>query len=76
LKHNLWPKERPGIKLQFDSQPLKLGIDPIPLRADGMQHTFKNISTKATTLLQTSCPSEICLQNYGPKSWESQLWQF
>jgi hypothetical protein len=61
---------------QFDSRPLKLGIDPIPLHADDMQHTFKKILTRATTLLQTSSPSEVCLQSYGPKSWESQLWQF
>jgi hypothetical protein len=61
---------------QFDSRPLKLGVDPIPLRADGMQHTFRKLSMKATTLLQTSSPSEVCLQSYGPKSQESQLWQF
>jgi len=28
LKHKLWPKERPGIKLSIDSQPLKVENHP------------------------------------------------
>jgi hypothetical protein len=29
----------------------KLGIDPIPLRAGGMQHAIGKLLTKATTLV-------------------------
>jgi hypothetical protein len=32
----------------------KSGIDPTPVRADGVQHTIKNLSRRATTLLETS----------------------
>jgi hypothetical protein len=47
------------------------------LRAGGVWHTFEKLSTKATTLLQTSFQSEVCTQSYGPpKSRESQLWEF
>jgi len=38
LKHKLWPKEM-------------LGIDPIHLFVDNVQHTVGKLSTRATTLL-------------------------
>jgi hypothetical protein len=42
-----------------------------------MQHIIGKISTRATTLLQTSSKSEVCTQSYGgPKLRESQLWEF
>jgi len=55
----------------------KLGIDPIYLSADDMQHTVGKILTRATTLLQTASQSEVFSQSYGaPKSWESELVRF
>ncbi len=54
-----------------------MGIALISLRAGDMPHTIENISTNATTLLQTSFQLEVYTQSYGPpKSWESQLWEF
>jgi hypothetical protein len=42
-----------------------------------MRHTVGKLSTRATTLLQTSSQSEVCTQSYGaPKSRESQPWRF
>jgi len=55
LKHKLWPKEGSKINL-------------ISLCAGGVQHTIEKLSTRATTLLQTSSPSEVCTANlWGPK---------
>jgi hypothetical protein len=55
----------------------KLGIDPISLHVGGVQHIIEKLSTRATTLLQTSFQLEVCTQSYGaPKSQESQLWEF
>jgi hypothetical protein len=75
LKHKLWPKEGPGVK--FDSRPQKSGIDPIYLFAEGMQHIVEKLSTRVTTLLQTTSRSKVFSQSYGvPKSRESPLTQF
>ncbi len=42
-----------------------------------MRHTFGKLSTKATTLLQTTSRFEVCSQSYGvPKLRESQLARF
>jgi hypothetical protein len=55
----------------------KSRIDPIYLRAGVVQHVVGKLSTRATTLLQSSLRSEVCTRNYGPvKSRESQPWQF
>jgi hypothetical protein len=55
----------------------KSRIDPIYLSADNVQHIVGKISTRATTLLETTTRSEVCSQSYGaPKSRESQLAQF
>jgi hypothetical protein len=52
----------------------KSRIDPIYLSTDNVRHTVGKLSTKATTLLETTPQSEVCSQSYGaPKSHESQL---
>jgi len=52
----------------------KSGIDRIYLAAGGVPHIVEKLSTRATTLLQTTPQSKVCLQSYGaPKSRESQL---
>jgi hypothetical protein len=51
-----------------------LGIDLIYLAADNVPHTVEKLSTRTTTLLQTTLRSEVCSQSYGsPKSRESPL---
>jgi hypothetical protein len=51
----------------------KFRIDPIYLATEGMQHTIGKLWTRATTLLETTLPSEVCSQSYGaPKLRESQ----
>jgi hypothetical protein len=61
LKHKLWPKEGPGVKLATGSQTANLtpdqkksGIDLIYLSIDNVRHTIGKLSTRATTLLQTA----------------------
>jgi len=79
LKHKLWPKEGPGVKLSICQTPdqKKSRIDPIYLATDNMRHIVEKLSTRATTLLQTAPRSEVFSQSYGaPKSRESQLAQF
>jgi hypothetical protein len=72
LKHKLWPKERPRVKLPPDQK--KSRIDPIYLATDNVQHTVGKLSTRATTLLQTAPRSKVCSQSYAaPKSRESRL---
>jgi hypothetical protein len=78
LKHKLWPKEgaRSRIVSLIPDQK-KSGIDPIYLTEDNVPHTVGKLSTRATTLLQTTLRSEVCSQSYGaPKSRESQLARF
>jgi hypothetical protein len=65
---------------QFDSRPEKVGNRPNLLsfrrRATYLWKALK-LSTRATTLLQTSPRSEVCSQSYGaPKSRESPLARF
>jgi hypothetical protein len=78
LKHKLWPKERPKVKLTVWFPTIKSQeFPPISLCIGVMPHTIGKLSTRVTTLLQTSSQSEVCTQSYGPpKSWESQLWEF
>jgi len=55
----------------------KLGIDPIPVCADGVWKTVGNLLRRATSLLQTSSQSEVWARSYElPKSWKSKLGQF
>jgi hypothetical protein len=51
----------------------KSEIDPKYLAAEDVRHTVGKLSTRATTLLQTTLRSEVCSQSYGAsKSWESR----
>jgi len=55
----------------------KSGIDPIYLATNDLQHTVEKLSTRATTLLQTTPRSEVFSQTYGaPKLRESRLARF
>jgi hypothetical protein len=42
----------------------KSRIDPISLRAGGVQHVIEKLLTRATTSLQTSSWSEVCTRSY------------
>jgi hypothetical protein len=60
--------------LTFDHK--KLRIEPISLRAGDMQHAIEKLSMKATTLLQTSSQSKVCIRSYSlAKLREFQLWR-
>jgi hypothetical protein len=49
----------------------------IPLRVGNVRHTIGKLSTRVTTLLQTSSRSKVCTKSYAPsKSRESRLMQF
>jgi len=62
---------------QFDSRPLKVGINPIPVCTGGVQHTVGKLSRRATSLLHTSSQSEVEARSYErPKSRESKSGQF
>ncbi len=78
LKHKLWPKERPGVKLAIWLLTIKKSkIDPIYLGEKSVQHTVEKILTRVRTLLQTTFQSEVCLQSYrAPKPRESQFGRF
>jgi hypothetical protein len=55
----------------------KSGIDPMSLRAGGMQHAIGKLSMRDTTLLHTSSQSKVYTRSYSPaKSREFQPWQF
>jgi hypothetical protein len=59
----------------FDHE--KLGIDPIPLRASGVQYDVRKLSTRVITLVQTLSQSKVCTRSYSPaKLRDSQPWQF
>jgi hypothetical protein len=68
-------KRRAGSRIaNLTSDHKKSGIDPIYLVAGGVPHIVGKISTRTTTLLQTTLQSEVCSQSYGaPKSRESHL---
>jgi hypothetical protein len=60
-------------KWQFDSRPLKPGIDLFPMSDSGVRHGVGNISTRATTLVQTSSRSKSAVGSYrGSKFRESR----
>jgi hypothetical protein len=55
----------------------KSGIDLTPVRAGGVQNTVRKLSTRATSLLQTSSQSEVLIKSYDPAKWrESKPRQF
>jgi hypothetical protein len=57
---------------QFDSRPLKVGIDLFPTWSPGVRHGVGNFSLRAIRLVQTSLRSEVGARSYGcPKSRES-----
>jgi hypothetical protein len=80
LKHKLWPKEGPEVKLpiwQFDSRPLKVKNRLILLRASGMRHIIGKLTTRATIFLYNSFQLKVCTQSYGPpKLRKTQFWEF
>jgi len=52
----------------------KLGIDPIYLVVDDVRHTVGKLSTRATTLLETTPRSEVYSQSYrAPKLREKKV---
>ncbi len=54
-----------------------MGIDLFPTCAPGVRHGVGKLSSRATSLVQTSSRSEVGARNYkGPKSWESKPGQF
>jgi hypothetical protein len=62
---------------QFGSRPLKVGIDLTPMHASGVGHTVGKLSTRSTTLHETSSQSEVWTNSYSPaKLRKSKLWQF
>ncbi len=68
------PKATPTLR---DGLQKKSRIDPIYLDADNVRHTVEKLLMRATTLLQTTPRSEVCLQSYGaPKLRESRLARF
>jgi hypothetical protein len=75
-KHKLWTKERLGVKLEFDSRPLKVGNRPDFL-ACKQRATYRwKFLMRATTLLQTSLRS-VYRQSYEPPNLrKSQLREF
>jgi hypothetical protein len=68
-------KRRAGSKIvSLTPDHKKSGIDPIYLATGSVPHIVEKLSTRATTLLQTTPRSEVYSQSYGaPKSWESQM---
>jgi hypothetical protein len=55
----------------------KSGIDLTPVCPSEVQHTVGKLSTRATTLLQTSSRLEISAKSYSfAKLQESKPWQF
>jgi len=67
LKHKLWLKEGPGIKLAIWPPTTKSWESP----------PFPCVQVSYNILLYTSSQSEVYTQSYGPpKSEEFQLWEF
>ncbi len=57
---------------QFDSRPLKVGSRPLPDLRIRVRDVVGKISTRATTLVQTSLRSDLAVGSYElSKSWDS-----
>jgi len=57
---------------QFDSRPLKVGNRPLSEVRIGSAIRVGKISTRATSLVQTSSRSDLAVRSYElPKSWDS-----
>jgi hypothetical protein len=62
---------------QFDSRPLKSGIDAFPTSDLSVRHGVEKISTRATTSVQTSSRSKSAVDSYGGSKFrESRLDNF
>jgi hypothetical protein len=49
-------------------------IDSTPMRAGGVRHVVEKLSTRATSLLETSSQSEVWAKSYDSTKWqESKL---
>ncbi len=59
---------------QFDCRPLKVGNRPVPdVRSGSVTWRWKPLSSRATSLVQTSSQSEVGARSYEvSKSWESK----
>ncbi len=74
---NYGRKKGQELNWQFDSRPLKLGINPIPMRVGGVQYVFGKLSRRAISLIETSPQSKVGAKSYDrPKSKESKPGQF
>jgi hypothetical protein len=78
LQPKLWAKEGPGVKLAiWFPTTKKSGIDLFPTFADEVWWGVGKLSSRATTLVETSLQSEVGARSCEcPKSWESNLGQF
>jgi hypothetical protein len=75
LKHKLWPKERPGVKLVVWLLTTKvrnwLDFLACRLRAGGVPHTVGKLLMKATTLLRLHINQRSAEKVMGPQSRKS-----
>jgi hypothetical protein len=77
LKHKLWPKERPEIKLAIWLSTIKSRESIWFLSVYVACDISLKSSWKVTTFLYISLQSKVYMRSYTPpKSWKSQLWEF
>jgi hypothetical protein len=78
LKHKLWPKEGPGVKLSIWFSTIKSWESPwFPCFQVACHISLKKLSMRATTLLYNSFQLEVCTKSYElQKSRKSQFWEF
>jgi hypothetical protein len=78
LQPKLWAKEGPGVKLAvWLPTTKKSGIDLFPTSAAKVRHGVEKLSTRATSLVQSSSQSKFEARRYErPKSRESKPGQF
>jgi hypothetical protein len=77
LQHKLWQKEGSGVKLAIWLLTTKSRESTRPRCANGMWDTIGKLSTRATSLIQTSSQFEVWAKSYElTKSWESKPGQF
>jgi len=86
LKHKLWPKEGPGVKLPvWLPTRKKLGIDPIYLSADGVRHTLESSQRRLQLCFKSHFDPRFArkvmglqsrkspnLGDFGTPTWESR----
>jgi hypothetical protein len=59
---------------QFDSRPLKVGNQPLPTSDLKVRHGVGKISTRATTLVQTSLRSDFTVGSYELPKFRKSNW--